>query len=156
LEVTPHRLLHVAGRWADVPVIQVQNVAIDGEAVADFRPVVFVLRDLFGRAPRDGATGRADTLNGVVLERGRRGGELDETPSVHWDSMNHRRTGVKGLAFARSPFNAETRSARRKRGDRLRKSPRFSQRSPRLRVECLGNSIAGGTSPGCASCPLQM
>ena len=64
----PHGILHRARRRTDVSVIEIDDVAVDGEGVTNLSPVVFVRRCFLWRFVADGARRRCHAFYGVVLK----------------------------------------------------------------------------------------
>ena len=52
VEIAAHGVLHRDGRGAGIAIVEIDDVAIDGEGVADFGPVILVARHIFGRPAR--------------------------------------------------------------------------------------------------------
>jgi hypothetical protein len=75
-EVALECLLHDPGAGRDAAVVQVDEPAVDVERLLDRLPVVFVLRDLFGRSSEHRAVRTDDSRQCVVLQgRDRRGSD---------------------------------------------------------------------------------
>src|ERR1017187_10574780 len=75
VEVAAHGVLDGARRGADVAVIEVNEIAVDGEGGADLRPVVFVGGDVFGGAATDRGGSGGD---GAGTQ-----GELEKIATMH-------------------------------------------------------------------------
>jgi hypothetical protein len=85
-EVATHRVLYRNGRGTGIAIVEIDDIAVDGEGVADLGPVILIARHLFGRAAgNSGGSGRG-FFHGVGLKCDKRNGprcDLQCLSAVH-------------------------------------------------------------------------
>src|SRR5262249_18505493 len=98
-EQPSHGILHYFGRWARISVIEIDDVAVDGEGIADLAPVVFIRGCFFRSFAANSARSRSHAFDGVVLECDERGPgrEAKEVSAVH-GSPEHSTLGASASA----------------------------------------------------------
>ena len=85
-EIAAHRVLHRDRRGTDIAIVEIDDVAIDGEGVADIGPVILVPRHLLGRAPAYCGGSGGGAFGGLGLKSHQRDGargDLHHLSAVH-------------------------------------------------------------------------
>ncbi len=82
VQITAHRILPHDRRRADVSVVQVDDIAVDREGAPDFRPEVFIGRNLFGRVIFNGPPRSRESVDHSG-NGGGSGRQLEEESTVH-------------------------------------------------------------------------
>src|SRR2546427_6676346 len=160
LEVAPHRLVHDPRRWADAPVVEIDQRAVERERLLDPEPEVLVSSDVRGQAAVHPSRQAEQALEPVVLEGGdpRAGCEHRlEKPSAGQHRVNllgagggrplHRRSGSRP-APGSPAWPASAASDRQGRAPATRNARPTRPRNPRAQPASGGRSQAasGGRS----------